>query len=248
MSTTTPLTDAINALTTYANETTGASDTDLSSAVATLVAGYGSGGSSYDFADHAYPQGAITTSQTTIIAQTFRQRTGITSFVGDSVTNIYGYAFYGCTALQTVSVPNCTQFGASDIFNGCTSLVGIVLPSITQALPGNIFSGCTSLAYADFGSGFSKFNGTTAFNNCSSLTTIIFRNTSVVTLNNVNNFTGTPFASGGSGGTIYVPSDLISSYQEASNWSTVDGYGTITWAAIEGSTYETQYADGTAIS
>lgn len=46
MPTTTPLTDAINALTTYANETTGASDTDLSSAVATLVAGYGGGGSS----------------------------------------------------------------------------------------------------------------------------------------------------------------------------------------------------------
>lgn len=46
MPTTTPLTDAINALTTYANETTGASDTDLSSAVATLVAGYGGGSGS----------------------------------------------------------------------------------------------------------------------------------------------------------------------------------------------------------
>lgn len=43
MPTTTPLTDAINALTTYSNTTTGASDTDLSSAVATLVAGYGGG-------------------------------------------------------------------------------------------------------------------------------------------------------------------------------------------------------------
>lgn len=42
----TPLTDAINALTRYANETTGASDTTLSEAVATLVAGYGGGGSS----------------------------------------------------------------------------------------------------------------------------------------------------------------------------------------------------------
>ena len=46
MPTTTPLTDAINALTTYANETTGASDTTLSDAVATLVAGYGQGGGS----------------------------------------------------------------------------------------------------------------------------------------------------------------------------------------------------------
>ena len=45
MPTTTPLTDAINALTQYANETTGQSDTTLSDAVGTLVAGYGGGGS-----------------------------------------------------------------------------------------------------------------------------------------------------------------------------------------------------------
>lgn len=45
MPSTTPLTDAINALTTYANTTTGVSDTTLSDAVATLIAGYGGGGS-----------------------------------------------------------------------------------------------------------------------------------------------------------------------------------------------------------
>lgn len=36
----TPLTDSINALTRYANETTGASDTTLSDAIETLIAGY----------------------------------------------------------------------------------------------------------------------------------------------------------------------------------------------------------------
>ena len=41
----TPLTDSINALTTYANEVTGASDTTLSDAVHTLASGYGRGGS-----------------------------------------------------------------------------------------------------------------------------------------------------------------------------------------------------------
>jgi hypothetical protein len=41
----TPLTDAINALTTYANSVTGASDTTLSDAVDTLAAGYGGGSS-----------------------------------------------------------------------------------------------------------------------------------------------------------------------------------------------------------
>lgn len=44
----TPLTDAINALTTYANTVTGASDTTLSDAVATLASGYGGGGGSFE--------------------------------------------------------------------------------------------------------------------------------------------------------------------------------------------------------
>ena len=39
----TPLTDSINALTTYANEITGGSDTNLSDAVHTLASGYGQG-------------------------------------------------------------------------------------------------------------------------------------------------------------------------------------------------------------
>ena len=76
---------------------------------------------------------------------------------------------------------------------------------------------------------------------------MILRRSSAVSLNNVGAFTGTPFDSGGVGGEIYVPSSLISTYQSATNWSTIDGYGTITWKAIEGSQYENYYADGTTI-
>lgn len=47
----TPLTDAIEALTTYSNTVTGASDTTLSEAVATLASGYGGGGTD-DFPLH----------------------------------------------------------------------------------------------------------------------------------------------------------------------------------------------------
>lgn len=43
----TPLTDSIEALTTYANQVTGASDTNLSDAVYTLAQGYGGGGTDY---------------------------------------------------------------------------------------------------------------------------------------------------------------------------------------------------------
>ena len=54
----TPLTDSINALTTYANEITGASDTNLSDAVHTLASGYGSGGSGLEYETGTYTAAA----------------------------------------------------------------------------------------------------------------------------------------------------------------------------------------------
>lgn len=48
----TPLTDSINALTTYANSVTGETDTTLSDAVYTLASGYG--GEGFNFARYAY--------------------------------------------------------------------------------------------------------------------------------------------------------------------------------------------------
>ena len=80
------------------------------------------------------------------------------------------------------------------------------------------------------------------------LTEIILRMSSVKTLENINCFNLTPFASNGTGGTLYVPQSLISTYQSASNWSTILGYAHNSIVAIEGSYYETHYADGTVIS
>ena len=53
----TPLTDAIEALTTYANTVTGASDTTLSDAVATLASGYGGADILQQFQDGTYDCG-----------------------------------------------------------------------------------------------------------------------------------------------------------------------------------------------
>ena len=87
------------------------------------------------------------------------------------------------------------------------------------------------------------------------LTTLILREAVIYPMYNVSAFGSTPFAEGGTGGTIYIPKAMYdhlgdgtaSDYKVATNWSTVDGYGTITWAKIEGSQYDGYYADGTAI-
>ena len=65
-----PLTDAINALTRYANETTGASDTTLSDAVETLVEGYGhgGGGSMPHFLEPSEQIGTITVDESNTLA------------------------------------------------------------------------------------------------------------------------------------------------------------------------------------
>lgn len=84
------------------------------------------------------------------------------------------------------------------------------------------------------------------FWNDAALTTLILRRTSICPLLYTNSFDGTPFKNGGTGGTIYIPKTLYdhlgdgtsNDYKHATNWATIDGYGTITWAKIEGSIYE----------
>lgn len=226
----TPLTDAINALTTYANEITGGTDTDLSAAVATLAAGYGSGTD--------YLRAKITNES-------------ISYSVDLSGGSITSRAFDSWSNLQNVTLWNVYNIGTYS-FNGCSKLTTATITSTNSSLLSyglGFYSGCTSLTTVDITDENGGNIGGSTFGNCRALNQIIIRNSSTLLwLSNVNAFASTPFASGGSGGTIYVPSALISSYKSASNWSTIDGYGTVTWAAIEGSIYETQYANGTAIS
>lgn len=155
------------------------------------------------------------------------------------------WLFSNCHKLTRVTLPAIKYLGES-AFQNDTSLANIALPSILRT-PNKCFQNCTSLVSVDLGNPDRTNNNT--FNGCTSLTNLIIRRTSsVCSLSNVNSFTNTPFASGGTGGTVYVPQALISSYQTASNWSTLYSAGTCNFVAIEGSIYETQYADGTVIS
>ena len=111
-----------------------------------------------------------------------------------------------------------------------TSSISTVFGSATAAYA------CQQLEFCDIGS--TTGIGANAFANCLALDTLVIRKTTLCTLSNVSAFTNTPLGSGGTGGTVYVPSALISTYQTATNWSTLYSGGTITFAAIEGSDYD----------
>lgn len=174
-------------------------------------------------------------------------------------------SFLNCTKLTNVNLPLCTALGGPYIFKGCTSLPGLVLPSYgsnpwitgtgdAYGISTSWFEGDTSLEFLDIKNPYNIKDN--AFKNCSNLSILIFRGDRIPALSNVNAFSGTPFASGGSGGTIYITEEMYShlgdgsslDYQNATNWSTVYGYGTITWEKIENSYYETHYGDGRLIA
>ena len=98
---------------------------------------------------------------------------------------------------------------------------------------GQLFYNCTSLHTADLGG-----LQTNMFGVCTKFTTLILRSATLVNLTSTNTFTSTPFAIGGTGGTVYVPAALIESYKTATNWSALYEAGTCNFVAIEGSEYE----------
>lgn len=184
-----------------------------------------------DFADGTATTGELVITSD-LIESAFNTRTGITKVVYTGRT-LPTSAFYNCTGL--------TEFHAGSNFPSSLS---------SLALSNNTFDGCSSLVFADLGN-LPAIRNMRTFNNCSKLKTIILRSQNLVTMPyNVNVFNNTPFKSGGTGGTIYIPKALYDhlgdgsalDYKAATNWSVYDGYGTITWAQIEGSQYETPVA------
>ena len=67
--------------------------------------------------------------------------------VASGITNLPDFAFFGCSALETVSFAEgsrLTTIGGST-FNGCTSLKELTLPQGVKTIYGNAFRGCSNL-------------------------------------------------------------------------------------------------------
>lgn len=156
-----PLTDAINALITYANEITGQSDTTLSDAVESLVDGYGGGGYTIDEIASTEPSGAITLTTPTVRKGAFYNNTLLTSVTTRGTTTINGDAFNGCTNITYADLTGVTSFGGPTIFRGCSKLATVLLPDLetitNQAFNGAPIAGTLKLQSLTSGSGNNAF-------------------------------------------------------------------------------------------
>lgn len=200
-----------------------------------------------DWLDATKPEGEAIFYGTDPLKSGFIDRKNITSLIMPNATWIPDSMVNSCSSLEKLIADEATYAGA----NACaySGLTAVALPKIRYMYT-YPFSHCKKLKAADFGGtpsaneGFIRgavFLGDTIFD------TLVLRANTVWKMTDIGMFSDTPFASGKSGGTLYVPQAMISEYQSANNWSTILGYPNNRIMAIEGSPYEHYYVDGRPI-
>ena len=91
---------------------------------------------------------------------------------GDRVTSIGESAFYDCSGLTSIVIPEGVTSIASYAFNGCIYLNSIVIPDGVTIIDDFTFSGCSNLMSIVIPDGVTSV-GYGAFQNCISLTSVV---------------------------------------------------------------------------
>ena len=111
-------------------------------------------------------------SVTSIGRNAFYDCTSLTSItLPNSVTSIGSYAFSGCGGLTSITLPNSVTYIGTDAFYKCTSLTSITLPNSVTSIGSYAFYDCTSLTSITLPNSVTSI-GSYAFYDCTSLTSI----------------------------------------------------------------------------
>ncbi len=144
---------------------------------------------------------------------------------GTTVTSIGYRAFYRCSSLTSITIPNSVTSIRASAFNTCTSLTSITIPNFVTIIQTSVFKDCVSLTSITMGNSVTRI-GNSAFSNCTSLTSItipdsvtrigwdIFKDctslTSVTIGNSVTSITNSAFQNCTSLTSITIPNSVIS--------------------------------------
>ena len=91
--------------------------------------------------------------------------------VGNGITSIGAYTFYGCKSATAINIPSSvTSFGNS-AFSGCKNLTSLNIPSGVTSIPDYAFYGCGSLTALNIPTNVTEI-GRDAFNLCRSLKSV----------------------------------------------------------------------------
>ena len=91
------------------------------------------------------------------------------------MTSIGNYAFYGCSGLTSVTIPNRVTSIGNYAFQSCSGLTSITIPNSVESMGYCAFQGCSGLTSVTIGNSVTSID-TYAFYNCSSLTSVTIGN------------------------------------------------------------------------
>ena len=91
------------------------------------------------------------------------------------VTSIGDDAFYDCSGLTSVTIPNSVTRIGDHAFSSCSGLTSVTIPNSVTSIGGSAFSGCSGLTSVTIPNSVKSIGGS-AFNECSGLTSVTIPN------------------------------------------------------------------------
>ncbi len=89
---------------------------------------------------------SVTVTGGNILYGAFWNCTGLTNVtLPDDLTAIGSYAFFNCTGLKSITIPERVNEINNAAFKGCTSLTDVTVPNSVTSIAMGAFAGCTSL-------------------------------------------------------------------------------------------------------
>ena len=95
--------------------------------------------------------------------------------VAYSVASIGGSAFYGCSDLTSVTIPNSITSIGDYAFLGCDGLTSVTIPNSVTNMGNGVFFNCSGLTSVTIGNSVTSI-GEFAFSRCSGLTSVTIAN------------------------------------------------------------------------
>jgi hypothetical protein len=136
--------------------------------------------------------------------------------IPNSITSIGNFAFSGCSGLTNVIISNNVTSIGDYAFEGCSGLTSITIPNSLTSIGKYAFGYCTHLVYITFPSRLASI-GNSVFYSCNSLTDVYCKAENVPSADIYNFYNSSNI-------TLHIPSATLEAYKSTEPWNQFKAY------------------------